>query len=186
MRSISYHKYFQVLILVPVLAILIFSCRRTPGKESAPVATQEEEKEMLLRINKFLVQKDVDLIKSYAERRGWDMEVTESGLYYEIVEITKGTRAEMGMNIRINYSVSLLDGTLCYTSDKDGAKEFQLGKSQEISGLELGVGLMRVGEKARFIIPPHLAYGLLGDEERIPARSIIVYEVELLYAGGNG
>ncbi len=186
MRSISYHKISRVLILGLLLAILMVSCGRTPVQESAPVATPEEEKEMLLRINKFLVQKDIDLIESYAIRRGWDMEVTETGLYYEIIELTDGIRAEMGMDIRINYNLSLLDGTLCYTSEKDGAKEFLLGKSQEISGLELAVELMRVGEKARFIIPPHLAYGLLGDEEKIPARSIIVYEVELLFAGGNG
>lgn len=140
---------------------------------------------MLLRINKFLVQKDIDLIKKYAERRGWEMEVTESGLFYEIYEETEGTQAELGMSILINYNLSLLDGTLCYSSEKDGAKEFQLGKSQEISGLELGLEMMRVGEKARFIIPPHLAYGLLGDEERIPARSIVVYEVELLKIGGG-
>jgi FKBP-type peptidyl-prolyl cis-trans isomerase len=39
---------------------------------------------------------------------------------------------------------------------------------------------MHVGDKARLILPPHLAHGLLGDENRIPARSIIVYEIELL------
>jgi FKBP-type peptidyl-prolyl cis-trans isomerase len=69
---------------------------------------------------------------------------------------------------------------LCYSSDEDGNKLFRLGKSQEISGLEQGVAMMREGEKARFIIPPHLAYGLLGDENRIPARSIIIYQVELV------
>ena len=84
------------------------------------------------------------------------------------------------MNISIDYKLSLLDGTICYSSEKDGTKEFTVGKSHEVSGLEQGVELMREGEKARFIIPPYLAYGLLGDENRVPARSIIVYEVELL------
>ena len=137
---------------------------------------------MLLRVNRFLVQKDIELIESYAERRGWNMEVSKTGLFYEIYERTEGIRMETGMKIRLDYSLSLLDGTVCYSSDTDGIKEFILGKSQEISGLEQGVGLMRKGEKARFIIPPHLAYGLLGDEKRIPARSIIVYEVDLLDA----
>ncbi len=137
---------------------------------------------MLLRINKFLVQKDIDLIKGYANRRGWEMQVTESGLFYEIYESSEGRLAEEGMKIRLDYRLSLLDGTLCYSSEKDGHKEFQLGKGQEISGLEQGVEMMREGEKARLIIPPHLAYGLLGDETRIPARSIIIYEIELLAA----
>jgi FKBP-type peptidyl-prolyl cis-trans isomerase len=186
MRSINYHKVCLGLLLVPFLILLPLSCRMTPGQENAPSYTPEEEKEMLLQINKFLVQKDIDLIKKYVERRGWDMEVTETGLFYEIYEQTNGIRAELGMGIRMNYSLSLLDGTLCYSSEKDGPKEFQLGKSLEISGLEQGVELMRVGEKARLILPPHLAYGLLGDEEHIPARSIVVYEIELLNAQGNG
>jgi FKBP-type peptidyl-prolyl cis-trans isomerase len=185
MKSIVYNRSWQAVLFLIIL-ILDLSCSGNPGQEKAPAMTQEEEKEMLLRINKFLVRKDIDLIKSYAERRGWDMEVTESGLYFEIYEETDGTRAEPGMHIRINYTLSLMDGTLCYSSEKDGEKKFQLGKSLEISGLEQGIELMRVGEKARFIMPPHLAYGLLGDEERIPARSIIVYEVELLSAGEEG
>jgi FKBP-type peptidyl-prolyl cis-trans isomerase len=40
--------------------------------------------------------------------------------------------------------------------------------------------MLREGDKARFILPPHIAHGLLGDENRIPPRSVIVYEVELL------
>ena len=181
-----YHKIIRILILIPVIAVLLTSCRKTPGQDNPPTMTPEEEKEMLLKINKFLVQKDIDLIESYTERRGWDMEVTESGLFFKIYEETEGVRAENGMKIRLNYRMSLLDGTTCYSSEEDGPKEFILGKSLEITGLELGVEMMREGEKARFIIPPHLAYGLLGNEERIPARSIIVYEVELLEAGSPG
>lgn len=137
---------------------------------------------MLMRINKFLVRKDIDLIESYASRRGWDMQVTETGLFYGIYEQTEGRQAAEGMDIRLDYRLSLLDGTLCYSAEKDGFKEFRLGRGQEISGLEQGVAMMQEGEKARLIIPPHLAYGLLGDEKRIPARSIIIYEIVLLEA----
>jgi FKBP-type peptidyl-prolyl cis-trans isomerase len=180
----DFHKVYGILFLLA--GFLLVTCRSAPKQDNPVPITPEEEKEMLININKFLVKKDIDLIRAYAERRGWNMEVTESGLFYEIYEQTSRERAMQGMNIRINYSLSLLDGTICYTSDKDGAKEFILGKSHEVSGLEQGVEMMRVGEKARFIIPPHLAYGLLGDENRIPARSIIVYEVELLRANPAG
>ncbi len=156
------------------------SCGKNTEKKEPSAIPAGEKKEMLLRVNKFLVKKDIELIESYSERRGWDMEVTESGLFYEIYHRTGGEPARQGARIRIAYQISLLDGTLCYSSDREGPKEFLLGKSQEISGLEQGVEMMREGEQARFIIPPHLGYGLMGDGERIPARSIIVYEVELL------
>ena len=39
---------------------------------------------------------------------------------------------------------------------------------------------MKVGDKAKFIIPSHLAFGLLGDENKIPKRATLVYDVELI------
>ena len=39
---------------------------------------------------------------------------------------------------------------------------------------------MKVGDIAKFILPSHLAFGLLGDEEKIPKRATLVYHVELL------
>jgi FKBP-type peptidyl-prolyl cis-trans isomerase len=29
-------------------------------------------------------------------------------------------------------------------------------------------------------MPPHLAYGLIGDNKKIPARATIIYDVEIL------
>ena len=40
--------------------------------------------------------------------------------------------------------------------------------------------LLKEGDAARFILPPYLAFGLLGDENKIPPRSTIVYNVEML------
>ena len=80
----------------------------------------------------------------------------------------------------INYSISLLDGTECYNSDDSGPRQFKIGQGGVESGLEEGILFMHEGDKARFIMPPHLAHGLLGDNHKIPARAIIIYEVELI------
>jgi len=53
-------------------------------------------------------------------------------------------------------------------------------KSSVETGLHEGVKLMHVGEKATMILPSHLAYGLIGDEKRIPPRASVLYELELL------
>jgi len=166
-------------ILISILCIVLWSCR----KEEPRRLTRDDiskRKEMLIRVNKYLVKKDVELIDSYAKRRGWEMELTETGLFYQIYEKGQGVKAENGKTATVSYKLSLLDGTICYSSDEQGPKKFQLGHSTEESGLEQGILMMHVGDKARLILPPHLAHGLIGDENRIPARSIIVYEVELL------
>jgi FKBP-type peptidyl-prolyl cis-trans isomerase len=40
--------------------------------------------------------------------------------------------------------------------------------------------LLRVGDKARFILPSHLAHGVPGDGVKIPRRATIIYDLELI------
>lgn len=163
-----------------VLLVLFLGCARPQTAEKRPELTRQEQEEMLLRVNKYLVEKDYELMNAYADRKGWEVESTETGLLYQICRQTGADRVNQGELVTIAYEISLLDGTVSYDSDEDGLLEFRLGNSQEIAGLEQGIAMMGKGEMARFIIPPHLGYGLIGDEKRIPARAIIVYEVELL------
>jgi FKBP-type peptidyl-prolyl cis-trans isomerase len=53
------------------------------------------------------------------------------------------------------------------------------------SGLEEGILLLQEGDKARFIMPPHLAHGLIGDRDKIPARATIIYDLELVSLSDN-
>jgi FKBP-type peptidyl-prolyl cis-trans isomerase len=46
--------------------------------------------------------------------------------------------------------------------------------------LHEGIQLLHVGDKAIFILPSHLAHGLLGDEDKIPPHSAVIYDIELL------
>jgi len=130
-------------------------------------------------VNKFLVQKDNERIQSFVERRGWQMKKTGSGLWYQIISDKTGTKINEGDKVKIDYEIRLLDGTLCYTSDSTGFKEFVVGRQETMVGLQEGIKLLTNGDKARFIIPPHLGYGLIGDENRIPARAILVYTLEV-------
>lgn len=136
--------------------------------------------ESLIKKNKKLVKEDEDIIRSFIKRKNWNMELTGTGLFYEIYKKSTGVKADSGKLAAINYKISLLDGTLCYSSGSLGPKTFIITQGGVESGLEEGILLMREGEKARFIMAPHLAYGLVGDGNKIPARSIIVYDVELI------
>jgi FKBP-type peptidyl-prolyl cis-trans isomerase len=39
---------------------------------------------------------------------------------------------------------------------------------------------MHVGDRAKFIVPSHLAFGLLGDQNKIPQHATLVYDIELV------
>jgi FKBP-type peptidyl-prolyl cis-trans isomerase FkpA len=168
------NNLYYLLFIIPFL----FSCTNNPRE----LRRNETDKkaEDLIKINKFLVGKDADIIKGYIERRNWQMQISQSGLRYMIYEHGKGAKVQTGNKVTIWYSISLMDGTLCYSSDKDGLKSFVVGKGGVEPGLEEGVLLMHQGDKARFILMPHLAYGLVGDGKSIPARSTILYELQLI------
>lgn len=165
--------------LLLLLILGIFCACRQDTTNSAPV-NASETKENLVKINKILLKKDEQLIRSYVKRQNLKMETTKSGLWYKIIKNGKGEITESGKKVIINYNIRLLDGTICYHSDSTGVKTFTIGTGNVEKGLEEGILFLQEGDIASFIMPPHLAHGLIGDGIRIPARAIIIYHVELL------
>jgi FKBP-type peptidyl-prolyl cis-trans isomerase len=170
------------LIISLILLIACAGCRRYNTQQLGQDMSEQERvrKETLMRVNRQLVENDVEAIKAFVEKTGWDMQVSESGLWYSIYQRGTGEKAVTGKVAELAYTVSLLDSTVCYSSEKLGVKEFRTGQGGVEAGLEEGVLLLRIGDKARFIMPPHLAHGLTGDGLYIPARAVIIYDVELL------
>ncbi len=162
-----------------VLIFVLISGSNCQQHKPAEVDKPLIDKEMLIKASEFLVSKDAEIIASYAKRRGWNVSTSATGLFYEIFFRGRGVKAKEGDIVKLKYQVSLLDGRLCYSSDSLGLKEFMIGKSSIEAGLDEGVRLLHQGDKARFILPPHLAFGLVGDQKMIPRRATIVYEVTL-------
>lgn len=170
---------FIFLLLLSIILISNSSCRS--GNEKKPSNTVPEAKKRLETINRVLVDKDKEVIQAYIKRHRLEtMEENESGLYYLVWGEPKGPKVESGDVVVLNYKVSLIDGTVCYSSENGKPKEFLVGQGGVESGLEMGVLLMAEGQKGKFILPPHLAHGLLGDSDKIPPLAIIIYDVELV------
>jgi len=49
--------------------------------------------------------------------------------------------------------------------------------------LNEGLRMLKQGAEATFILPPFMAFGLIGDGKKIPSRSILVYNVTILPPG---
>lgn len=160
------------------LLFMVNSCKN--GREPIRKNVRNVSKEQLVEINKALVKKDKLKIQGYMKRQHLLMTESKTGLWYYIEKEGKGKFAKPGKQASLKYKVSLLDGNECYSSEENGLKTFRIGKGGVESGLEEGILMLREGGKAKFIMPPHLAHGLTGDNICIPARAIIVYDVELI------
>lgn len=105
---------------------------------------------------------------------------TASGLFFAKSLVTEGAQPQKGQTARIKFEASYLDGTPLGDSEQLGGQyDLVIGEGKVLKGLEEGVGLMRVGEKARFVLPYTLAYGA-NPYGNIPAYSNLVFDVELL------
>ena len=73
-----------------------------------------------------------------------------------------------------------MDGTQCYSSKSNGPERFVVEKTDIESGLHEALKFMCTDDKAKFILPSHLAHGLIGDSDQIPPLVPIIYDIHLL------
>lgn len=158
--------------------LFLFACEgEAPPEQSSDGG---DMREAMIGTNKILLEIENQDIIDFINRYGWETRETGSGLRYYIYRQGNGPRARSGQTAVINYSVRLLTGDLVYSSEENGPRRFRIGRGGVESGLEEGIVLLRVGDRAKFILPAHLAHGLPGDGERIPQRAAIIYDVELI------
>jgi len=106
---------------------------------------------------------------------------TPSGLRYKILQEGNGAKAEKGKMVSVHYKGQLLDGTVFDSSySRKQPIDFNLGIGQVIAGWDEGIQLLKIGDKARFVIPSNLAYGSQGAGGVIPPDATLIFDVELM------
>jgi FKBP-type peptidyl-prolyl cis-trans isomerase len=118
-------------------------------------------------------------------------EKTTSGLVFQkILENPTGAAVTLGQSVKVNYVGRLGYGYIqTDASNKviydskfgSGTLTFTAGAGQLIAGFEETVLKMKVGEKAKAILPYNLAYGTAGNSS-IPGYSPLYFEVEVVSA----
>jgi len=106
---------------------------------------------------------------------------TPSGLRYKVLQEGSGKKAEKGNMVSVHYKGQLLDGQVFDSSySRKQPIDFQVGVGQVIPGWDEGILLLKVGDKARLVIPSNLAYGSQGAGGVIPPDATLIFDVELM------
>lgn len=107
------------------------------------------------------------------------IKTTESGIQYEILKSGSGTVSPTANNkVKTHYHGTLIDGKV-FDSSVDRGQPIDFPVTGVIQGWQEILKMMKVGDKWRVYIPPHLAYGSR-PQGKIPANSILIFEMELL------
>ena len=132
-------RYNRLIVEIFILIFLLILVSCNQGEKTEKKGKIRINKQEIEEINKHLVNKDTEVIKSYIKRRGWEMNMTETGLWYMIYKKGEGEKIEEGDKVSIDYDVWLIDGTMCYSSDSLGIKQFIVGQGGVEPGLEEGM-----------------------------------------------
>lgn len=159
------------LFIISFLVILA-GCHTRPDSATGPKKLSETD---LIEMNRSRIASDRKQITEYISKSDVSFTETATGLWYAITVTGDGRPVKMGDNVLFDYECRLLDGKPCYS----GTKEVRIGYSDTESGITEGLQLMHRGDESLFIIPPYLAWGLTGDGNKIPGRSILVYHVRV-------
>jgi FKBP-type peptidyl-prolyl cis-trans isomerase FkpA len=172
-------KQFSLAALI--ICVFLFYCKRSVQETPHDYTSERnKKKEALIKLNKYIVRRNQDLIERFVERTDTGMKKTGTGLWYRIYTHGEGKPVTKGKIIEYSYYVKMLDGTFCDSVSLSNPKSFRIGQGGVESGLEEEFLLLREGDHARFIIPPHLAHGMFGDGTKIPPGAVIIYDVILI------
>jgi len=154
------------------------------GDGLVPVVRRDEASptrdEKMFRQNReavILEDRDIDLL---VERHAWPAEATPTGVRYVIRRDVPGETIRPEQWATVNYRVELVNGDTAYATEPGHPESFRVEHDDVESGLHEAIQLLSPGDSATFIIPSYRAHGLIGDLDRIPPRSTVVYHIGLV------
>lgn len=156
------------------------------GRES-PISL-DDMNEAIDDLNKRMIQKQQEeagsieaegeaFLAQNAERD--EINITESGLQYEVLEEGAGESPELSSRVKVHYHGTLVDGTV-FDSSVERGQPIDFPVSGVIPGWTEALQMMSPGAKYKLYIPHQLAYGESGAGGVIKPFSTLVFDVELL------
>lgn len=125
-----------------------------------------------IELNSFLMDQDEFLEQNALEE---DVEVTDSGLQYRVIEEGDGEQPGANSEVSVIYTGTFTNG-LVFDSSESDAVSFNL--DGVIPGFSEGVQLMNEGAVYELFVPSDIGYGN-NTPQNIPQGAVLVFEVEL-------
>ncbi|MEN0004264.1 MAG: FKBP-type peptidyl-prolyl cis-trans isomerase [Bacteroidota bacterium] len=163
-----------------------------PTVEAPEAATPNlAEDELLMKLSALLIAEPQTLadsnrneIVNYAIDQQLNLDHSDSGLFYQILDPGEGDPLQWGDRVVVHYRGYFLDGKEFDSSYKRNRPiKFYIGNM--IDAWNEGMQLLRPKGRALFITPSNLGYGEVGikiseEEYMVPPNAILAFEVAVM------
>jgi FKBP-type peptidyl-prolyl cis-trans isomerase len=182
-----YHKTFQAIELPPYIQPgSMVTCNVKLVKfETAEQAKTERESRMKSREAEIAARKtaEPDAIIQYLKSKNSSAKPEADGMYILSDEKGKGKGISEGDSVEVEYTASLLDGTVVEQSNHgEGRTSYFVcyKKEQQLKGLDDALGMMKEGEKLTAVFPSALAFGDQQQGPLILPYTPLVFEIKVV------
>lgn len=167
------HCYITILLLT---MLALTGCNNTPVIEIAP-SQSEMLKENMINANKYFASSEETEMDAYIGRRGWEMLKLSNGTRVWEYQKGSGPQPQGDDHVKVCYSVEALNGQKVYDLVED---ELVMGQCKDLPGLETALRTLHYGSRAKVVIPSAMAYGVVGDGDKISTRMVLVLDIQLI------
>jgi FKBP-type peptidyl-prolyl cis-trans isomerase FkpA len=132
-------------------------------------------------------EKQKALAKPFLEKAAAEKgaQKTASGLIYTEIKVGTGAQPKAMDIVKIHFAGTFADGKEFDSTIKRG-QPIEIPLNRIFPCFTEGIGMMKVGGKAKLVCPSDLAYGDAGRPPIIPGGATLVFEVELLDVKAGG
>lgn len=156
---------------------LLLAC----GGEGDPQGTMPAQgQEDLIKSNRDAMRLEDRDIALYLERNGLATKKSGTGVHLLMLRDVPGEPIQPEQLAVVRYRLELLNGEEVHVTDPAHPEAFRVEHDAVESGLHEGIQSLSPGDSALIIIPSYRAHGIVGDMDRIPPRSTLVYHLGLV------
>lgn len=168
-------------VILGLLTFIVGCADRTDKESIDPFKGMDSnaKKRELENALKRSAQKEHLQIDSYLERHNIVAQKTGTGVRCAEYMKGEGVAVKAGDLVEASYEVTNIKGDTLYSIGEENPVSFRVEKSEKESGLHEAIKLLKVGSKAIVVIPSYRAFGVSGDDNKIPPLTTVVYNIKV-------